>query len=75
MEVGSEHNERVDKWLFIFAEKIKGSLLEEVMSELGFGGRIWILGQVNWDKTEISHAEQHKGMVSRDRIVCRGNCR
>ena len=40
MEVGSGHNERIEKWLIPFAKKVKGSLLEEVMSELGFGGRI-----------------------------------
>lgn len=40
MEVGSGHNERIKKWVIPFFKKVKGSLLKEVMSDLGFGGRI-----------------------------------
>lgn len=50
MEVGSGHNEKIEKWLILFAEKGNRSLLEEVMSELSFEERIWIHGEVIWGK-------------------------
>lgn len=40
MEVGSGHDERIEKWLIPIAKKVKESLLEEVISELVFGGRL-----------------------------------